>query len=264
MNESNLRFEQSNDRHSGYFVTREGSNHRFRLGIEIGSLDSFFSLENPEYGNARILNCEQHTTSNEEWKFSGNISLNRANFRFSEYGQCLSGLGRRTLTVSAEADSLLMDCVIRFVINNDFVRNARIGDEVITHENRNKYSQRPQNSIRLDLTDGSTIVFRPNFRSAPDGMSPVVYLRDERGKWVIHFRLLATKPDRFCFKGCSRYFNRPFPGWIQRVVANHAYLRKVLLYVRERVSQRIPFQLNGGVAFLKGQEINFSVEWTWI
>jgi hypothetical protein len=96
----------------------------------------------------------------------------------------------------------------------------------------------------------------------PQGFSPVVYLRDEPNDWILHFRALALAPSQFMLKGCSRWYNRPLPPGLQRLIFwAFPDLRRKLLYVRERFSQRIPLQVNGASLIESEGVMQMTVRW---
>ncbi len=165
----------------------------------------------------------------------------------------------RTLSVTALADSLLMDAVLRFEIPLDGVAQVSLGDEVIPWARANHYHQRPACRATVSLKDGSYWSATPCNAVLPVGMSLLTYVRDEPDRWILHARARAERPDVYSLRGCSRWYNRPFPAWCQRVLAKAPRLASRLLYLRERVSQRIPFQANGAVLLKAGETLSFGV-----
>lgn len=232
-----------------------------RLGIEVGSLSSFFSSERAEKQGItyRTFTIDGVT----HWEYATETAMPESELLICERGESSITDGRRELTVEALKESLLMDAVLRFVVPLELVDEVAIGEEVIAHRAKNRYHQRPMQPVSLKFKSGADLRFAPIFSVVPEGMNPVVYFRDELRQWILHFRILAMQPDATVFKGCHRWFNTPFPEWLQVPVRKCSWLQQQLLYVRERVSQRIPVQVNGAVRLKKNERVQFGVTWEW-
>ena len=242
-------------------VSGRDSSYLFNLGIEIGTLETFFSFENRLLGKSSQKNLTFKSDA-ESWEFGGEIIFQKAHIQVSERGIVSKGNGERTILINAINHSLLMDCVLRFVIPKEQIKVAKIGSQIIKHERRNKYHQFASNEVELILYSGYVIKFTPFEVNLPEGFSSVVYLRDEPKDWILHFRALSLSPSEYSLKGCIRWFNRPFPIVIQRFIFKvFPGVRQRLLYVRERISQRIPIQVNGASVLRAGEAIKMSVRW---
>ena len=68
--------------------------------------------------------------------------------------------------------------------------------------------------------------------------------------------------ENFCFKGCSPYFNQPFPPILDKGLQGFG-LHKVFLDFREKFSQFLPFQAHGAVRVCKGVIFEIEDEWIW-
>lgn len=233
----------------------------FMMGIEIGAIESFFSLENLSLGNAIINNCNL-VSNDTSWKFDASVDFKKANIQISEQCTVDDFGGERTLSITALQKSLLMDSVIRFVIPKNQIKEAKIRNLILKHERRNKYHQFQSTNVELTLNNGAILKFTPFEMNLPKGFSAVVYLRDEPDYWILHYRALALYPSEFSLKGCISWFNRPFPIWFQKFIFNtFPSIRQKLLYIRERISQRIPIQVNGASSIEQGGVIKMSVRW---
>lgn len=234
-----------------------------RMGIEVGSTGSFYSLERPTLGYGCRVDSIADEVTPSAWTIRSKVFLPEAAFLVTEVGEVGTTRACRRIEIEATGDSELMDCVLRFVFHSAEVIETWIGERTIKHCSANRYHQYSMTDVRIIHASGSSLKFASTVDCLPQGMKPVVYLRDERGQWVMHFRILATQPSKYVFKGCHRFFNRPFPDLIQRAVFGLKWLRDGLLYVRERLSQRIPFQVNGAVLLRRGDKIGFTVNWEW-
>lgn len=236
--------------------------HTIDFGIEIGALDTFFSFENHKLGKAKVKQDSFEVQNNGKWFYTSRIQFSDALLMVSEEGQADQTCGRRVLKVEAMENSRLMDAVVRFVLDKDQVKSAFIGPHEIIHQRQNRYHQYPLDQITLHLNNGLALSFQPIASVLPPGFNHVVYLRDEPDKWILHIRALALDPSHYVLKGCTRWYNRPFPLIVQRILLGSTWLRSRLLYVRERISQRIPVQVNGAADLPKGSIIQLAVQWT--
>lgn len=232
------------------------------IGIEVGFLESFFSFQNIALGSV-LRDDERIDVDVNAWNYASQIRFDASCCQIVEEGILNDdGGGLRSLKLRANSKSLLMDCVLRFVISKDCVQDASIGGRGIKHERRNRYHQFPVDCVRFVLHSGAILSFAPIAMQLPRGFSPVVYLRDEPDVWILHYRALALHPTQFVLKGCSRWYNKAVPLAFQRALFTFLpSLRRKLLYIRERVSQRIPFQVNGAAELAKGEMIQMSVAW---
>lgn len=234
-----------------------------QLGIEVGSLETFFSFENPQLGDIYLPDGAIFSGSENGWQIEACPVFSDANILIAE-GACLSDLGGlRRLTVSSDRDTLLMDSVLRFTFDKVRVKAAYLNETKIKHRSENRYHQRASCNVRIEFKSGWSLDFCPTGAEIPQGMECVTYLRDERQRWVLHFRALSIRPTHYLLKGCHRLWNRKLPGLLQALLLSCPAAVRHLLYVRERVSQRIPIQLNGAVALRAGERISLGVEWKW-
>lgn len=214
-------------------------------GVEIGSLDTFHSSSTPSNGRGNFVSR------------SASPSELKAQVQFEN--QSITYIDRyadehRLTCFKFLSDGYYMDLVQRWVVPVEEVQHWRIGAAYFHHKRENRYNQFSLQDVFLTLRDGRQIQFSSQIISNPTALSPKVYVRDEPTQWVFHVRLLATCPDITIFKGCTRTYNRPFPNSIQTFIRT-LRLDKKLLYVRERVSQRIPFQTQGAVKVPKGASV---------
>lgn len=238
-------------------VRREGVGAQagWRLGVEVGSLSSFYSMENPSLGKVELPVPVTATQVEGSLNLSARVSLPDATLLATEQQ---SPLGRR-IQVSALEDSLLMDAVLRFRIPLELAHKVYLGDRELPWRRENKYHQVAGVSARIEKADGSVLQLEPVLHHAPAGMALLTYLRDEPEGWVLHIRLRAERPDRYSVRGCHRLYNRPFPAWVQSCLRRIPGFMERTLYLRERVSQRIPFQTNGAVFMPRGSSLDFGV-----
>lgn len=229
------------------------------LGLEIGSLSTFFSGERPALGNIRIEQAhhwEPSAHQGRELIYDVRYPDARLHLQEVELEQA------RQLSVRALGDSLLMDAVLRFVFPLSEVRAVVLNNRPIPWKRQNKYHQEAAAIAKIQLKDGTWRTFVPlRDGELPEGLELLTYVRDEPDAWVLHIRVRANQPTHFQIRGCSRWYNKPLPAWAQRLLNRMLLLQRTTLYIRERVSQRIPFQTNGAVYLPRGTSFRFGVRW---
>ena len=223
----------------------------FTVSTELGFIDTFFSSTNPEFGKLSQLKVIS--------KPNGSIShVTSANGKVSIEETFIPN--GREIKIRILNETLLMDAVQRFVFKKNDVSKVYVGNRLFLHKNENYYHQLPADIVRFEFNNGTSISFLPYFHCVEQKFSPLVYVRDEKGMWIFHIRLLATKPDSLTFKGCHRLYNKPFPKIIQSI-AHFLKINKATLYIREKLSQRIPFQTNGAVKVQSNTNLAIGVKW---
>ncbi len=230
------------------------------MGVEVGSLSTFYSMDRPGLGEILSLAVTDSKEDGEDY-IHAQVRLKDAYFNVFEGFSIHQATGSRRLRVQVTQPSYLMDSVIRFVFPLLRVKSVSIGGRVIPWQKRNHYHQYLAEDSLVCLTNGSRIIFRPKAVRTPKGMALFVYFRDEPDAWVFHIRMLAIQPTNTVVRGCNSWFNAPFSPFFQKIARAIPGFLDRTLYVRERVSQRIPFQTNGGILMLPKQWLEFSVEW---
>jgi hypothetical protein len=232
--------------------------------VEVGTLATFFSSEDEGVGYASREGFRWvHTPRGNSWEMTSLVRYDDAFVDVKETGHLEGAAGHRSLVISAREDSFLMDAVLRFVIPLEKIEHVQVGSVTVRHRRANRYHQTAMCPVVFRTRSGRTVTFTPRCSSVPPGMEPLVYVRDEQDRWVFHVRLLAVRPARTLLKGCHRLFNKPFPKWAQRFASRFPRLIARTLYLRERVSQRIPFQANGAVLVERGSSFTLEVSWAW-
>jgi hypothetical protein len=232
-----------------------GAQAGWRLGVEVGSLSTFYSMEAPALGKAELPVRVTATPVADSLNLSALVTLPDATLLVTEHQ---SPMGRR-LQVTALQDSLLMDAVLRYRIPLALAHKVYLGNHELPWRRANKYHQAEGRYALIEGPDGVTRQLTPFLGQAPKGMALFTYLRDEPEGWVLHIRLRAECPDRYSVRGCHRLYNRPFPAWAQSCLSRIPGFLARTLYLRERVSQRIPFQTNGAILLPRGAALDFGV-----
>lgn len=232
-------------------VIKIENKYQIQTGVETGFIDTFFSSANPALG--KII-------------YNKNESDEAIIYNFGEDDYDITATDRikassRELTYVFNKDVHLMDMVQRFILKKEDVKYIIIGDKKIYHARRNFYHQFMKQSVQFHLKDGEVLIFTPTIHCDQKSFSPLIYVRDEPDSWIFHVRLLCTDPDFYSIKGCSSLYHGAFPSYIQNLCSFLGIL-KPTLYIRERISQRIPFQTNGASKIPKGTKISLQCNWT--
>jgi hypothetical protein len=99
-----------------------------------------------------------------------------------------------------------------------------------------------------------------------DCFGSYLYFRDEgcwdyeEKYWVFHSRILVEQPDKTVLKGCHKFYNRPFPEFIDKLMKRspiYVYLHRI----RENKFPWFPFQVNGAAWLKQGDELNITDTW---
>lgn len=202
-------------------------------GFETADSSAFFSLEkdigwrykklsekydfNEKYNKAEVL------TEMEEGKWHLNIDDQLKN------NQIIRHIEATTLE-----DSYFMDFVMRFRFKKEFIEYAEINDNKYFHKNTNIYYQFPVDKVFLK-GKGFDINISIINSIVPDGLEPVMYIRDNRDEWVIHVRMIPKKWNKEVIKICTGWAGtRPLPQKISDFLLKNKWLRKQLWYRGER------------------------------
>ncbi len=231
---------------------------RGAMDLEVGSLATFFSGAHPSRGRVRASAASIGEAQGAR-EMSYEVQYPDAHLRITER-ETVEG---RTMTVTALADSLIMDAVLRFVFPLEAVDSVALNGNVIPWQRQNKYHQVVGATAQVKYASGATVTFTPHLGSGglPSGLELMTYLRDEPDAWILHIRVRATGPSHYSARGCSRWYNKPFPDAVQRILKRIPGFYKSTFLIRERVSQRIPFQTNGAVLLREGEHFEFRVSW---
>ncbi len=235
--------------HDIYELTRRIFGVEFRLSIEVGILDSFFSSTHPARGSGKIYGQHDSAEGRELVVKYPNTSLTVTD-KFKS--------NKRETKFKIDSDGLYMDMVQRWVVRKEDVCCWDVGGERIYHRRKNFYYQFACSSLTMVGKDGC-IRFEPLVTINSTKLSPLIYVRDEPDCWIFHVRLLSEEPDVITVKGCSKFYSKVFPKFIRQFLKRYG-LDKRLLYVRERISQRIPFQAQGANYLSKGDTVAIVTE----
>jgi hypothetical protein len=244
--------------------------------IEVGTLTTFYSRTHPERGNLALTEEKIEYCEKNEVRVISKISLvgqrkDNVSLMINDNIQLKSNRLRRTVKFEVTEDSIIRDMVVRYILNPTLIRFVAISGKRFKHKSSNKYRQFETEYAEINTNTGS-IEVKSCKKISDNGLQhkfgDYLYFRDEPegdyhpAPWIFHSRFLVKEPAVYCFKGCSSYFNKPFPSILDKGLQRFE-LHKIFLDFRERITQLLPFQAHGAVKVCKGTIFEIEDEWVW-
>jgi len=251
----------------GRFLGIQTERGSIEVGIEFGTVSTFFSSLHPEH--CRIESFEECHQERSLDRMARTLRVGMPGVRceIAEDVRLEANSLRRHLEFRMIEDSWLTDLVSRYAARDGGRRAARIGHEDVRHENRNRYVHRdvPQATIPFGLS-GTLSVEREQGLATPERFHRWLYVRDEpsangSNRWVLHHRVLVAEPEELVLRGCSRWFNRPLPPVLNCLVPRA--VRRSLYMVRETRWPKAPLMTVGAARLAAGSVVVFRDKATW-
>lgn len=240
------------------------------FGIEIGTLTTFYSRANPELGNVKIIK-EEKKEDKENIEVYSEVLISgeredKAKVEIKDTIEFDEKKLKRKVIFKFSSGSVIRDVVSRYVLDSNLIKKVKINTLDLTHKGRNKYFQYKVDNAEISLFSKKiSIVSKKKLpKYLENKFKKLLYFRDEiennQAVWIFHSRFLVKNPEIVLFKGCCKRYNRPFPLTLNNILWKTG-IYKIFLDIREKYSQNIPFQANGGVRILS--EVIFVIEDTW-
>jgi len=251
----------------GRFLGVRAEPGSIEVGIEFGTASTFFSSVHPE--QCRIESIEESFQERclDRMSRTLRVGIPGACCEILEDLRLETGTLWRRLEFRLIEDSCLTDLVSRYAAQDARRRAARIGDEEVRHEDRNRYLHRdaPQATIPFGRA-GMLTVEREQGLATPPRFRRWLYVRDEpsaggSNRWVLHHRVLVAEPDELVLRGCNPWFNRPLPPALNGLVPRP--IRRSLYMVREGRWPRAPLMTVGAAELPAGTVVVFRDKVTW-
>ena len=206
-------------------------------GFETADSSAFFSLENnigwrykkvlEEYQFDETINKAHIITQMQEGKWE--LFVN---------DEIKDNVLIRNVEATTLEDSYFMDFVLRYRFKKEFIEYAKINDTKYYHKDTNVYYQFPVKEVFLQ-GKGFDINLSIIDSIVPDGMEPMMYVRDNRDEWVVHVRMVPKKWDKEVIKICTGWAGtRPLPQKLATFLLKWKWLREQLWYRGERKPYR--------------------------
>ncbi|OQX86409.1 MAG: hypothetical protein B6D55_06130, partial [Candidatus Omnitrophica bacterium 4484_70.2] len=241
------------------------------FGIEVGTLTSFYSRKNPELGNVKILEKKEKFENNNIYIQSKILIIgekgDNAEVEIKDDIKFYDTTCMRKVIFKFCSDSTIRDVVSRYILNTKLIKRIKINNHWLTHKGKNKYYQFESEIANISLPT-SCISFLSKKTIQPQNFEEkfkkTLYFRDETVDsspvWIFHSRFLVKQPEIIIFKGCTKKYNKSFPLFLNTLLLKTKFY-KICLDIREKYSQKIPFQANGGIKVEK--ETTFIIEDEW-
>jgi hypothetical protein len=199
-------------------------------GFETADSSAFFSLEEGIGWRYKIL---EETYSSDDKRYEANIitKMKEGKWQLSIKDE-IKDANQVIRMVEAECleDTIFMDFVMRFRFKKEPIEYALISGQKIVHKDTNVYYQHPVNNVFLKGKEFDVNVDIID-SSVPSKMKPVMYVRDNKGEWVVHVRMLPEAFDKEVIKICTRWAaTRPLPQIISKQLLKLTSLKEFLWY----------------------------------
>ncbi|MRS01739.1 hypothetical protein EG832_00690 [bacterium] len=202
-------------------------------GVETADSSAFFSLEQGVgWRHSRI--DENYQWDDREYRARVTTKMKEGLWRLDVQDQVVGGdsLVRRC-EIECLEDSVFMDFVMRFRFRKNFFEYAEIAGNRYVHNNTNIYYQFPVSSVYLK-GHGFGVEIRINDALVPEQMTSCMYVRDYKDEWVVHARMLPTKPYKNVIKLCNRWTGtRPLPQFLSNMLLTSKSVKSALWYRSE-------------------------------
>ena len=208
---------------------------------EVGDEFSFCNPEEGQFINSTFISDIQYIVKLK----TGECLLGKYDFSLTEGGVVAAS------RVSGNISSA-MDLVFRFTIKASDLEFIEYNNERFIHKNTNIYNyiyQENKNDTLCDLILQTkfgcrySCSFFSNINFDDDNWRLNIYIRDEKGKWIVHYRYMPTQ-GKLITKNCTSWWRtRPIPSWMQsffriNFIANH-FLYRAELKPRGPIHRRI-------------------------
>lgn len=215
-----------------------GKNIALPWGVEFADSNSFYSIEKGiGLRNEEII--IEHSISNETMKTMRQVKLSEidTSFALDEKYNSETNVLSRDLTLIALEDGYLMDFVLRYRFKKKSITSFIIDGKNISHSNSNIYHQYSVNSVIGITNEGAFIEIDFHPVTLPSSMTPVMYVRDQKGEWVIHCRFIPKSNysgSKEIIKLCSSWVGtRALPSAISQYILKFKKIKNFLWYKAE-------------------------------
>lgn len=202
-------------------------------GVETADSSSFFSLEEGIGWRYEVVN--EHHDVTERVNYSGmNILMSEGGWKLEVNDHLDDMKIQRKVELETYRESYFMDFVLRYRFKKEAIEFVEIAGNKYTHRDTNVYYQFKTDSVNL-FTKRSKIEIKVKDSQVPSGMEPVLYVRDHKGEWVVHVRMIPVKWDKEVIKLCTSIFStRPIPTFLSNLLLKSDWIRESLWYRGER------------------------------
>lgn len=202
-------------------------------GFETADSSAFFSLEKDVGWRYEKL---EENYSFDDVSFNANVTtqMQEGKWKLSIDDNIEENTIIRKVEATTLKDCFFMDFVMRFRFKKEFIEYAQIADKKYYHNDTNVYYQYPADKIFLK-GKGFDINISVIDKIVPEKMEPVMYVRDNKGEWVVHVRMVPKSWDKEVIKICTAWAGtRSLPQIISKPLLSIKAIKDALWYRGER------------------------------
>ena len=210
-----------------------GKNIIYPWGVETADSSSFFSLEKSVGLRNRIL-YEKYFHNDRNYRVAMSTKMKEGKWALSINDSIKDNSVFRCVEATMLEDTFMMDFVLRFRFKKKYIKYIEINGERLFHRNKNIYHQFQSSLVYLK---GFSFDLKLTIEDSkvPFKMMSVVYVRDRKDEWVVHFRMLPKIWDKEVIKICTSWAKtKPLPQCISNLLLSSVRIRKSLWYRPER------------------------------
>ena len=204
-------------------------------GIEFSDSVSFFTLFTPQ---AQFVqdNLESEHVTDTTLSRVRDITFHDAAGTLVQEEAIDGNELHRTHTFTCSQGSDLLDFVSRYVFPKELFHSATIAGNTIQHNDNNIYHQfAAAEGDVITLHGNSDVSITINKLGTADGaFTPHAYVRDERGSWVVHIRLLPAHNTNTTTKLNAGWYNKALPAKMQKALQSIPGFKNWSMYRGER------------------------------
>jgi len=203
-------------------------------GFETADSSAFYSLEDGFGYRYKILNQSiEFSDKHYKAEIVTKMKEGKWKLKINDYIENENIINRYVEAITLE-DSYFMDFVMRFRFKKEFIRFAKIADNVIYHKNTNIYYQYPVKEVFLKGKEFDIKISIID-KIVPKKMKPVMYVRDNNEEWIVHVRMIPEKWDKEVIKLCTSWAKtRPLPQYLSNILLKWKWLKNELWYRGEK------------------------------
>ncbi len=211
----------------------DGKKVGFKFGFEASSKNSFFTLA--EKNSHRIKKKIKAEKGSKEIKAEGKIKMKEAEIKLKYKEEFSKNKLKRDYFVLIKKDSEIMDLVQRFRFDKKYVKKVKLGGKEIKHRNSHINHSTKANKIEIFLEKKKIEI---KTKTDSKGLfQPILYARDSGQEWVVHYRLLPTKPWQEIVKINYPGWDICLPDFLAKIILKSEKIKRFLWYKGEKGSK---------------------------
>lgn len=222
-------------------------------GTEFGDWYGFFSQARMGGTNVKVVDgsIDTDTCGASTW---AQVDLPRGSWLFEGSELLEKGVIRRTYRLTALADSMLGDFVMRWALPAAQWPTGIAGQDALSHSMANHMHDTSASVLALRSTSGLYTEGELSRWDAPASLQPCSYLRDEpSGSWIAHHRLLAD--ESLCAEYVLRVWRLTLSSKSLPLIGVPFLRRPLWRRAERRPGRRPTIQIGGNARLQQGETL---------